>query len=131
MANTSSAIKKVRQIERRTIVNRRNKKSMRTQVKKLRKAIEANDAEGAQQLLSSAVSALDRSVQKGVMKKKHRLASEIPPELEGQQPGRCPIAGPLGGNIPNYLTTPGSERMMSVGFRMDEPDCVLLGFRLF
>ena len=79
MANTSSAIKKVRQIERRTIVNRRNKKSMRTQVKKLRKAIEANDAEGAQQLLSSAVSALDRSVQKGVMKKNtaSRLKSRL------------------------------------------------------
>ncbi len=79
MANTSSAIKKVRQIERRTIVNRRNKGSMRTQVKKLRKAIEANDAEGAQQLLSSAVSALDRSVQKGIMKKNtaSRLKSRL------------------------------------------------------
>ncbi len=79
MANTSSAIKKVRQIERRTIVNRRNKGSMRTQVKKLRKAIESNDAAGAEQLLSSALSALDRSVQKGVMKKNtaSRLKSRL------------------------------------------------------
>lgn len=85
MANTSSAIKKVRQIERRTVVNRRNKQRMRTQVKKLRKAIEANDTEGARQLLSSAVSALDRSVQKGVMKKNtvSRLKSRLSLKVNG------------------------------------------------
>ena len=85
MANTSSAIKKVRQIERRTAVNRGNKKSMRTQVKKLRKAIEANDAEGARKLLASAVSALDRSVQKGVMKKNtaSRLKSRLNLKVNG------------------------------------------------
>ena len=85
MANTSSAIKKVRQIERRTAVNRSNKKSMRTQVKKLRKAIEANDAEGARKLLASAVSALDRSVQKGVMKKNtaSRLKSRLSLKVNG------------------------------------------------
>ena len=89
MANTSSAIKKVRQIERRAVVNHRNKKSMRTQVKKLRKAIEANDSEGAQRLLSSAVSALDRSVQKGVMKKNtaSRLKSRLSLKVNGLAAG--------------------------------------------
>ena len=88
MANTSSAIKKVRQIERRTAVNRRNRKSMRTQVKKLRTAIEANDAEGARKLLASAVSALDRSVQKGVMKKNtaSRLKSRLSLKVNGLAP---------------------------------------------
>ena len=79
MANTPSAIKKVRQIERRTVVNSRNKKSMRTQVKKLRSAVDAQDADGARELLASAVSALDRAVQKGVMKKNtaSRLKSRL------------------------------------------------------
>ena len=88
MANTSSAIKKARQIERRTAVNRRNRKSMRTQVKKLRTAIEANDAEGARKLLASAVSALDRSVQKGVMKKNtaSRLKSRLSLKVNGLAP---------------------------------------------
>ncbi len=85
MANTSSAIKKVRQIERRTAVNRRNKKSMRTQIKKLRNAMDAKDAEGARKLLASAVSALDRSVQKGVMKKNtaSRLKSRLSLKVNG------------------------------------------------
>lgn len=88
MANTSSAIKKVRQIERRTAVNSSNKKSMRTQVKKLRSAIDSGDADGAQKLLTSAVSALDRSVQKGVMKKNtaSRLKSRLSLKVNGVTP---------------------------------------------
>lgn len=85
MANTSSAIKRVRQTERRTAVNRRNSRSMRTQVKRLRNAIDAKDVEGAQGLLASAVSALDRSVQKGVMKKNtaSRLKSRLNLKVNG------------------------------------------------
>ena len=85
MANTSSAIKKVRQIERRTAVNRRNKRSMRTQVKKLRKAIDAQDAEAARHLLTPAVSALDRSVKKGILKKNaaSRLKSRLSRKVNG------------------------------------------------
>ncbi len=61
---------------------------MRTQVKKLRTAIEANDAEGARKLLASAVSALDRSVQKGVMKKNtaSRLKSRLSLKVNGLAP---------------------------------------------
>ena len=79
MANTPSAIKKVRQIERRTVINRRNKKSMRAQVKRLRGAVDEKDADGAREILASAVSALDRAVQKGVMKKNtaSRLKSRL------------------------------------------------------
>lgn len=83
MANTSSAIKKIRQIERRTEINRRNKSRMRTHVKKLQRAIEAKDAKTAQELLAPTASILDRSVQKGVIKKntasrlKSRLTSGV------------------------------------------------------
>ena len=85
MANIPSAIKRVRQTERRTAVNRRNSRSMRTQVKRLRNAIDAKDVEGAQGLLTSAVRALDRSVQKGIMKKNtaSRLKSRLNLKVNG------------------------------------------------
>ena len=88
MANISSAIKRVRQTERRPAVNRQNSRSMRTQVKRLRNAIDAKDVEGAQKLLALAVSALDRSVQKGVMKKNtaSRLKSRLHLKVNGLVP---------------------------------------------
>ena len=69
MANTSSAIKRVRQIKRRTAVNRTNRTQVRTQVKKLQSSIESKDAEGARKLLGPTVSAVDRAVQNGVLTK--------------------------------------------------------------
>ena len=83
MANTSSAIKRVRQIKRRTAVNRANRTQVRTQVKKLQSSLESNNAEGARKLLGPAVSAVDRAVQKGVLTKnkasrmKSRLTTRI------------------------------------------------------
>ncbi len=68
MANTSSAIKRVRQIKRRTAVNRTNRTQVRTQVKKLQSSIESKDAD-APKLLGATVSAVDRAVQKGVLTK--------------------------------------------------------------
>ena len=69
MANTSSAIKKVRQIKRRTAVNRANRTEVRTQVKKLQRSLDSKDAEGARKLLSPTVSAVDKAVQKGILTK--------------------------------------------------------------
>ncbi len=69
MENTSSAIKKVRQIKRRTAVNRANRTQVRTQVKKLQHSLDGKDAEGAQKLLSPTVSAVDKAVQQGVLTK--------------------------------------------------------------
>ena len=83
MANTSSAIKKVRQIKRRTAVNRANRTQVRTQVKKLQSSLDGKDAEGAQKLLGPTVSAVDKAVQKGVLTKskasrmKSRLATRL------------------------------------------------------
>ncbi len=79
MANTPSAIKSIRQIASRTEDNRRNKSRMRTVVKKLHTAIESNDSKVAQELLAPTVSALDKSVQKGVLKK--NTASRIKSRL--------------------------------------------------
>ncbi len=79
MANTPSAIKCIRQIASRTEENRRNKSRMRTVVKKLHTAIESKDSKAAQELLAPTVSALDKSVQKGVLKK--NTASRIKSRL--------------------------------------------------
>ena len=42
---------------------------MRTQIKKLEQALANKDADGAQQLLSPTLSIVDKSVQKGLLKK--------------------------------------------------------------
>ena len=69
MANTRSAIKRIRQTARQTEVNRRNRSRMRTQVKKLEQALADKDAAAAQQLLNPTLGLVDKSVQKGVLKK--------------------------------------------------------------
>jgi ribosomal protein S20 len=72
MANHKSAEKRIRQNERRNEVNRRNRSSLRTQVKALRVAIAAGDQEQAKAALNETVSLIDKSIQKGVL---HRNAA--------------------------------------------------------
>ncbi len=69
MANHKSAIKRIRQIERRSEVNKNNNTRLRSQVKSLLKAVEAGETEKASGMLSPTVSMIDKSVQKGVIKK--------------------------------------------------------------
>jgi small subunit ribosomal protein S20 len=47
--------------------NRKNLSQLKTRVKKLRTAIEAGDAEGANQLLSETVAEIDKAAKKGVV----------------------------------------------------------------
>ena len=69
MANTYSALKRVRQTERRTEVNRKNKSRLRHQIRAMRRALTAKDAKAAAELLSSTFSVIDRSAKNGVIKK--------------------------------------------------------------
>lgn len=69
MANHKSAVKRVRQTERKNEVNSRNRSTLRTEIKKLRAAIETGDAGNARAVLAEAVSVIDKSVQKGVLHK--------------------------------------------------------------
>ena len=69
MANHKSAEKRNRQAERRNEVNRRNRGALRTEIKRLRAAVEDGNREEAQTLLPKTVSVIDRSVQKGVLHK--------------------------------------------------------------
>jgi len=67
MANHKSAIKRIRQTERKTKVNRLARATLRTQVKKLAKAIEANELDAAKELLSPTASVIDRAVRRGIL----------------------------------------------------------------
>jgi small subunit ribosomal protein S20 len=69
MANTYSALKRVRQTERRTEVNRKNKSRLRHQIRAMRRALTAKDAKAAGELLSATFSVIDRSAKSGIIKK--------------------------------------------------------------
>ena len=69
MANHKSAIKRNRQSQKRRAVNRSNTQRLRTQLKKIKLAIGANNKEDVQKLLAPTLSLIDKSIQKGVLHK--------------------------------------------------------------
>lgn len=69
MANHKSAIKRIKQNESRATVNRENRGRMRTQVRKFVKAAEGGDHAEVTGMLPATVGALDKAVQKGLIKK--------------------------------------------------------------
>ena len=69
MANTFSALKRVRQTEARTLFNRQNKTRLRHQIRAMRRALTSKDAGAANQLLPSTFSIIDRSAKLGIIKK--------------------------------------------------------------
>lgn len=70
MANHKSAIKRIRQIQKRTVRNRYWRSTLRTAVKRVRVAVEAGDAAVAQTELRAAVRTIDRVATKGVIHKR-------------------------------------------------------------
>ncbi len=66
MPNHKSAEKRVRQNERRRLVNRSNRTRLRSSIKDLRGALDG-DAKEAVALLPKTISAIDKAVQKGVL----------------------------------------------------------------
>ena len=72
MPNHKSSEKRMRQNEKRRLINRSNRSRLRTSVKKLRAALSEGDANEVQTLLPSTISAIDKAVQKGVL---HRNAA--------------------------------------------------------
>lgn len=69
MANHVSSLKRARQTERKTLVNRANKSKLRTALRAMREAITAGDKNTLNEVYKKTVSALDKSVQKGVIHK--------------------------------------------------------------
>jgi len=69
MANHPSALKRYRQNQKRQLINQMNRHRLKTQLKKLRAAITRGKAADAKTLLPETLGVIDRSVQKGVIKK--------------------------------------------------------------
>jgi len=69
MANTSSAKKMTRKIERRTEMNKARRTRMRTYVKKVDLAIATGDQDQARAALRTAESEVMKAVSKGVLHK--------------------------------------------------------------
>jgi small subunit ribosomal protein S20 len=83
MANHFSALKRARQTEKRTQVNRANKSRLRTALRSLREAIAKGDQKAIQSGVGETVSIIDKAVQKGTIHKntaaryKSRLRARI------------------------------------------------------
>ncbi len=83
MANHFSALKRARQTETKTAVNRANTSQMRTALRKLRAALDSSDLAAAEKAYSEAVAVLDKSAKKGVIHKntasryKSRLSKRV------------------------------------------------------
>ena len=69
MANTRSAKKAVRQIARRTEVNKSRRTAMRSSVRKVEEAIAAGDRAAAEAAFRAAQPQLMRTAQKGIVHK--------------------------------------------------------------
>ncbi len=83
MANHFSALKRTRQTEKKTAVNRANMSRLRTQLRKLKTAITSGDQAQALSAYNETVSLIDKSVKKGVIHKntgsryKSRLSARV------------------------------------------------------
>lgn len=83
MANHFSALKRARQTEKRTQVNRANKSRLRTALRSLREAISAGDRKAAETSFGATASVIDKAIQKGVIHKntaaryKSRLSARV------------------------------------------------------
>lgn len=70
MANTKSAKKMVRKIERRTEVNKARRSRMRTFIRTVEEAIASGDKAAANEALKAAQPEIMRASQKGIMHKR-------------------------------------------------------------
>ncbi len=92
MAHHPSAVRQHRRSVRRTAINKSNKSTLRTQIKRLRTMIESKDKENAKKLLPEVFSTIDRTVKKGAIHKntgaryKSRLSRQV--ELINPSPAK-------------------------------------------
>ncbi len=71
MANTRSAIKRVRSNQRKRVRNKIVRTSVRTQLHSAHESVATADAAAARQTAMKAVSALDKAANKGVIHKRN------------------------------------------------------------
>jgi small subunit ribosomal protein S20 len=83
MANHVSSLKRARQTERKTAVNRANKSRVRSSLRALREALQKGDSKSATEQYRATAAELDKSVQKGILHKntasryKSRLSARV------------------------------------------------------
>jgi small subunit ribosomal protein S20 len=83
MANIKSAMKRIRQNEKRRVRNAAVRSTVRTSVKSARTAIESGQADQARETLLRTIQILDKAVTKGVVhkntaaRKKSRLTRQL------------------------------------------------------
>lgn len=83
MPNISSAAKRVRVTEKRTLRNRQVKATMRTAIRQYLQTLESGSREVAEASLRNAISQIDRAASKGVIhknqaaRKKSRLSKRL------------------------------------------------------
>jgi small subunit ribosomal protein S20 len=83
MARHKSAIRQHRRSLRRKSVNAQNKSALRTQMRRMREAIEEQDREAAVKMLPGLARTIDMAVKKGAIKKntgsryKSRLSRQV------------------------------------------------------
>ncbi|MGC8786486.1 MAG: 30S ribosomal protein S20 [Anaerolineae bacterium] len=91
MANTKSALKRVRSSEKRRLRNRRVRTQARTYIKRARAQIEAGQLEEAKKSVADAIRALDKAAEKGIIHKnnaarrKSRLMRKLNQALQSLQ----------------------------------------------
>ena len=68
MANTFSAIKRARQMKRRTEINVMRKSRLRHQIRAFRRLLEKKDVEGVKAALPETFSVIDRAAKWGIIK---------------------------------------------------------------
>jgi len=68
MANHYSALKRARQIKRRTLINRARKSRLRHQIRAMRQALQKGDRAAAEKLLPKTFSLIDRAAKWGIIK---------------------------------------------------------------
>lgn len=69
MANTVSALKRVRTATRRTAINRMRKSRLRHQIRSMRRLLDQKDSAAATKLIPATFSLVDRAAKWGVIKK--------------------------------------------------------------
>jgi small subunit ribosomal protein S20 len=67
MPNHKSSEKRVRQTEKKNLVNRANRSKLRTAIKGLRAAIASGNAQESKDLLNPTLSLIDKAVNKGTL----------------------------------------------------------------
>lgn len=83
MPNIKSAKKRVKVIEKKTLINQMHKTAMKTAVKKFEAAVEAQDKDSVNVLFNEAVKKLDQGVKHGIIhknaaaRKKSQLALKL------------------------------------------------------